>query len=141
MSKLKNPNLVFAEIPITKKYRPQTDETSFILRPSGISGVGVFIAHSIKKETHLNVFPSPNELTRFIKKQALNTPLLQAFATIYGVASQGGFYMPPNFSHMEIGWYMNHSENPNAYHDENYNYYASRDIKGGEEITIDYSKL
>jgi SET domain-containing protein len=41
---------------------------------------------------------------------------------------------------MEVGWFLNHSDKPNAYH-ENYEYYALRDIKEGEEITIDYNSL
>ena len=48
---------------------------------------------------------------------------------------------PKDFSCMEIGWYLNHSKTPNAYHDDDYNYYASSDIKTGEEITIDYNLL
>ncbi len=41
---------------------------------------------------------------------------------------------------MEIGWYVNHSNTPNAHH-LNYKYYALRDIKAGEEIVIDYNTL
>ena len=48
---------------------------------------------------------------------------------------------PKDFGCMEIGWYLNHSKTPNAYHDDDYNYYASNDIKAGEEITIDYNLL
>ena len=41
---------------------------------------------------------------------------------------------------MSVIRYLNHSKTPNAYH-KNYNYYALRDIKAGEEITIDYNTL
>ena len=47
---------------------------------------------------------------------------------------------PNDFSHMSIGWYLNHSSNPNAEH-KNYVYYSIRDIKAGEEILIDYNTL
>ena len=47
---------------------------------------------------------------------------------------------PKDFGCMEIGWYLNHSKTPNAYH-RNYEYYALRDIKTGEEITVDYNTL
>jgi SET domain-containing protein len=42
---------------------------------------------------------------------------------------------------MEIGWYLNHSDDPNVYHDEQYFYYSLKDIKAGEELFIDYSSL
>lgn len=52
-----------------------------------------------------------------------------------------GYSAPKNFNRMSIGWYLNHSDTPNAYHDENHVYYALRIIKNGEEITIDYNLL
>ncbi len=42
---------------------------------------------------------------------------------------------------MPIGWYLNHAKVPNASRDKSYRWYASRDIKAGEEITIDYNSL
>ena len=49
-------------------------------------------------------------------------------------------HCPKDFGHMEIGWYMNHSKKPNAHH-RNYNYYASRDIPAGEEITVSKNRM
>jgi SET domain-containing protein len=45
-----------------------------------------------------------------------------------------------SFSHMHVGWYLNHSDQPNAHH-ERFKYFASRDIDANEEITIDYRDL
>jgi len=42
---------------------------------------------------------------------------------------------------MEIGWHMNHSATPNAHRNTEYDFFALRDIRGGEEITIDYRAL
>ena len=39
-----------------------------------------------------------------------------------------------------VGWYLNHSFTPNAYQ-EQYQYFAARDIEAGEEITINYRTL
>ena len=47
---------------------------------------------------------------------------------------------PIDFGKMEIGWYLNHSYFPNTFHKE-YHFYALKDIKAGEEITIDYNDL
>jgi hypothetical protein len=48
---------------------------------------------------------------------------------------------PKDFGHMHVGWYLNHSSSPNAYPDDDYKWHALRDIKAGEEITIDYNSL
>ncbi len=42
---------------------------------------------------------------------------------------------------MSVGWFLNHSNEPNAENDEHYDYYAIRDIPKGAEILIDYDKL
>ncbi|MFW0837647.1 MAG: SET domain-containing protein-lysine N-methyltransferase [Candidatus Komeilibacteria bacterium] len=42
---------------------------------------------------------------------------------------------------MHLGWYLNHSKTPTAYPDDDYKWYTVRDIKAGEEITIDYNLL
>lgn len=47
---------------------------------------------------------------------------------------------PSDFGRMEVGWFINHSKNPNAYLREK-EFYASRDILAGEEITTDYNLL
>ena len=47
---------------------------------------------------------------------------------------------PKDFGCMSVGWYINHSKTPNAYHHD-YDYYALSDIKEGEEITVDYNIL
>ncbi len=49
-------------------------------------------------------------------------------------------HCPGDFGRMELGWYLNHSRQPNVFH-KNYHYYTSRDIKKGEELTIDYNSL
>jgi SET domain-containing protein len=42
---------------------------------------------------------------------------------------------------MEVGWYLNHSFEPNAACKEPDEFYASRDITAGEEVLIDYNSL
>ena len=48
-------NLTFVQIPLATEPR-ETDERSFVLRPSGIAGVGVFITHPVRKGTYLALF-------------------------------------------------------------------------------------
>lgn len=42
---------------------------------------------------------------------------------------------------MSVGWFLNHSDEPNAENDEHYEYFAIKDIPKGAEILIDYDKL
>lgn len=141
-------NMEFVEIPISKKIGGFTDSRSFVLKPSTVAGVGVFATHGIKIGTKLDIFPHErdSECSSFIPKSILQTnPLEIAFAKTYGVAGEKegilGYWIPLRYNHMEIGWYLNHSEDPNAIHDNNYDYFAKRDIMGGEEILIDYRDL
>jgi len=110
------------------------------LKPSPIAGVGVFVTHKIKKGTRLRVFSG--EPTRKMRmSEVKKNPVLAKFVEFFAVVSDGWVYLPANFSAMPVGWYMNHSDNPNAHHDEGYKYYASRDIEEGEEILINYHEL
>ena len=118
----------------------RTTELSFIIKPSAIEGVGVFTTHGITKGTLLRLFPRAN-VRLWSHAQLAAQPLLADFCIRYGVEDKKGFYVSRDFGRMEIGWYLNHSPRPNAYHDQNYDYFALRDIAAGEEILIDYRKL
>jgi len=137
-------NITFIKIPEQPISKVYTDEFSFILKPSTIAGVGVFVTHKIKKGTRLRVFSG--EPTRKIKmsevrEQSKTNPILAKFVEFFAVASNGWVYLPANFSCLPAGWYLNHSDTPNAYHDEGYRYYCSRDIDEGEELLINYHDL
>jgi uncharacterized protein len=120
--------------------RDETDEFSFILRPSPNDGVGVFCTHGIRKGSRLRLFPGPEQ--RCISDENPEKDTLQKrFCHWYGIKDKDGCHVPHDFGCMEIGWYLNHSGAPNAHHDEHYDYFASRDITAGEEITIDYHTL
>ena len=144
-------NRTFVEIPTLDVMLDRTGEMSFILKPSK-HGIGVFITHGVKEDTELvdlfsfdagglNADLKAGNI-RFIRmEQVSDQPLLQAFCDFYGVEIDGGYAIAKRFNRMDIGWYLNHSDQPNARRDNTYHYYALRDIKGGEEIFIDYSTL
>jgi SET domain-containing protein len=115
----------------------KTTEFSFVLKPSK-HGVGVFAAHDIKKGTYLRFFA--NELVSgkiAVTRKKEDVPKhFQQFCVDRGDSLR----CPKDFGHMEIGWHLNHSKTPNAFH-RNYLYYALRDIEAGEEMTIDYNSL
>ena len=111
-----------------------TNEFSFVLRPSE-HGVGVFAAHDIEEGTHLRLFPEKGPAP--VERDANAVP--ECFRA-YCIWKGSLLTCPSDFGHMAIGWYLNHSKTPNAYHVE-FDYYANRDIKAGDEITIDYNSL
>lgn len=120
--------------------KAETNEFSFILKPSPIGGVGVFATHDIKQDTYLRLFGDEKILegrTRIIDANVLDSDFKK-----YCMYRDGGLMVcPEDFGQMQIGWYLNHSiKNANALH-KNYFWYATRDIKAGEEILIDYNTL
>jgi SET domain-containing protein len=114
-----------------------TDEFSFLLRPSH-HGVGVFAAHDIAAGTFLRLFGDEKDLhNRSIERKVADVPAeFQTFC----MHREDTMICPRDFSTMAIGWYLNHSLHPNAIH-RNFDWYAARDIKQGEEILIDYNTL
>lgn len=118
----------------------------FRLKPSKINGVGVFACVKIKTGEVLPLFSGDDNTSIFISQQRYqNLPKIdQKYCDTLGInvkTPESGYWVPPNPYHLEIGWYLNHSDKPNAYHDDEYRYYASRDISAGEEILIDYNQL
>jgi len=113
----------------------QTNEFSFRLKPSDIGGVGVFALHDI--ETDIPLALKPNEKVGIVRqREDIPDELIE-----YCIANQDGTYScPPEFNHMHLVWYLNHSNQPNAELRE-MSYYSIRPIKAGEEILIDYNIL
>ncbi len=115
-----------------------TNEFSFILKPSE-HGVGVFATQDIKQGTHLRLF-GDNEVVN-LKALEREKESVPEFYQEHCLNRGDKLICPQDFGHMHIGWYLNHSNNYNAIPDEVYEWYASRDIKSGEEILVDYNTL
>ena len=81
-----------------------------------------------------------DEETRFLP-EAPSEPAKRLLDTLSVTGEDGrGYYCPRSFTRVDVGWYLNHSDNPNAAHTD-WEYFALRPIKDGEEITIDYRTL
>jgi uncharacterized protein len=116
----------------------KTTEFSFILKPTE-HGVGVFAVHDIKAGIYLRLFGNEADEgvdVSIIRKKETVPEIFRQFC----VDRNNELRSPKDFGCMEIGWHLNHSKLPNAHH-EDYQYFASRDILAGEEITIDYNSL
>jgi SET domain-containing protein len=116
----------------------QTNEFSFILKPAKNPehGVGVFTLHNIDEGILIAAF-LPTHSSRHMKKEDIPESLLG-----YCVGKEDGTYACPNdFSCMEIGWYLNHSKNPNIAGNAIDGFYSLRSINAGEELLLNYNDL
>ena len=63
---------------------------------------------------------------------------------MFGIVVWKGFYAPPSPIKMSLAWYINHSSTPNAtvtVSPSKWIIRAKRNIKSGEELTVDYGTL
>ncbi len=112
------------------------------LRPSKIHGIGVFAIRKIEKGIY--IFSGDDNPMIWINKEDLGSmpseiwKLYEDFAV---TKNNGTLYgCPKNFNMLTVGWYLNHSEEPNVGCDieNDYTFYALRDIACDEELTVDY---
>lgn len=112
------------------------------LKPSDISGIGVFavrdisenqvVAEGIHDEDYQTIIPWPEmfDLDIDTKQRIL----------AYCIGTPKGFFPPPDndFSQLTVGWYMNHSCQGNIGFNEDGDFIAIDNIKSGDELTYDY---
>jgi len=117
---------------------PKKDGDSVSSRPPE-PGVGVFAIRKIPKGT--NVFAGDdNEMVELdIGLLEKLDPAERCLYEDFCVFEGRKMWCPRNFNNLTVGWYLNHSEDPNVRHDKGYNFLAIRDIEKGEELTANYS--
>jgi len=122
----------------------RNQETSHInvytrLAPSKIHGVGVFAIKNIPKNT--NIFSADNSRlvqvsAKTVRKQP---PRIKKLYDDFCVVKGDKYICPDNFNNLTVAWYLNNSKKPNVRCDKNYDFFARRNIRSGEELTVDYS--
>jgi hypothetical protein len=122
--------------------RDRTDEFSFVLKPSTVcDGVGVFASHDIAKGTRLRLFG--NHVEDGVDRPRVFFDRAAVPETFRGFCVDEGerLLCPHDFGEMPVGWYVNHSDDPNAVQTDRKWFWALRDIVAGEEILLDYRTL
>jgi hypothetical protein len=117
----------------------ETNGFSFILKPSVAvpGGVGVFVLHDVAEGTHMALFLDDFEEAVYETHEVPEA--LQAYCLDQ---EDGKILCPKLFNRLDIGNYINHSsKHQNLRYEKGKGYFASRDIKEGEELLGDYKEL
>jgi SET domain-containing protein len=105
---------------------------------SRIHGVGVAAIRSIRKGTYL-FEPDEGEIV-WIRAEEIRT-LSREVRRLYedfAIKKEELYGCPDSFNHLTPAWFLNHSSDPNVAADSEYRFYATRNIKPEEELTVDY---
>jgi FRG domain-containing protein/SET domain-containing protein len=110
------------------------------LKPSRLhkAGIGVFAIRPVPKGQR--VFAGENEEILWTKKESL--PSGRALRRLYNdfcIIKDDLYGSPTSFNRLTPAWFLNDSKKPNTRCNENYDFVASRNIRTGEELTVDYS--
>ncbi len=103
-------------------------------------GIGVFAVIPIFKGTELFEGDPLPDMVQVNETYVETLPFaIQKLYKDFCPLNKGIYDCPKSFDAMGQSWYLNHSDTPNCYMDKNYEHlYAIRNIKAGEELTIDY---
>ncbi len=109
------------------------------LAPSKIHGVGVVAILPIKKGEY--VFGADDSEMIWVKKSSIRhlPKQIRKLYKDFCILKNNLYGCPKNFNELTPSWYLNHSTKPNVAADEDYRFYAIRNIKKGEELTVDYT--
>jgi SET domain-containing protein len=124
---------------IKKKYKLPHYRVFARIGRSKIHGVGVLAIRNIKKGTY--IFYDDDEEIIWVKKEKLKnlSKELRKLYEDFSIIKSDKYGCPRNFNLLTPAWYLNDSKDPNVAIDKEYRFFALRDIKKGEELTVDYS--
>ncbi len=126
--------------PMRKRQKKKWSKALLYLKPSGIEGVGCFSDIPIRKGEFVRVW-SPED-SKWVPLKEAHSSRYKHLYKRFGIRTTGGYWAPINFLRISVGWYMNHSPQPNLLSDDgDVTYYAAQDIAVGEEVTIDYRRM
>lgn len=112
------------------------------LRPSPIHGIGCFAIRDIPAGAEI-CSESSDEMVWIPKASLGDLPAeIKKLYDDFCVERDGLIGCPRSFNCMDTSWYFNHSKTPNAFCDpaRSYSFYTLREIRAGEEVTVDYNR-
>jgi len=115
------------------------DKTIVKLAPSQINnaGVGVFAMSEIEKED-IVFATNTNKFIQWFEIEGIEQNISHYIKQMCN-HNEHGFWIDCPVNKISPSYYVNHSEEPNLYHDLNTDtYFALKNIKIGEELTCKY---
>ena len=104
------------------------------------NGVGVFAIREIPEATKLFVGDVGETVQILIADvNKLEDAELRRMYYDFCPVINDFFVAPLDFNQMTMGWYLNHSDDPNVQIDEQLQFITSRFIQVGEEVTANYT--
>lgn len=106
--------------------------------PSALHGVGVIAVRAMKKGDL--VFRGEDERFVWVRRSAVRR-LPKAMRSLYedfGIVDGLWLGVPTNLNRLSVGWYVNHSDEPNLVAGDDGRFRTLRRIAAGEELTADY---
>ncbi len=112
------------------------------LQPSPGKGIGLFAIRDIPQG--LDPFRGdvgPTVLLALSNFDKIEDPEIRRFYLDFCPFIDGAFVAPADLNQITPSWYMNHSKEPNVASDRDATFVASRLIRKGEELTVDYTRF
>lgn len=123
-----------------------SSNTYVMLKPSSLEGIGVFAIKDIPKGCR-EIFSKPDDSDEWItisKKEIEALPLHAQFLVgNYCLFDEENYFVPGHgFKKMDVSLFLNHADEPNVISINDGDFFeATRDIKAGEELLIDYGEI
>jgi SET domain-containing protein len=123
-----------------------SNNTYVMLKPSPVEGVGVFAIRDIPKGCR-QMFSQPGVNDQWISISKPEVELLPPHAQFivgnYCLYDDNNYFVPAEgFKKIDLSLFLNHSDTPNIISINDGDYFeATRDIKTGEELLIDYGEI
>jgi SET domain-containing protein len=123
-----------------------SNNTYVMLKPSPVEGIGVFAIRDIPEGCR-NMFSQPDVNEQWISLSKTEVASLPQHAQFiignYCLYDDDNYFVPgEGFKKIDLSLFLNHSGTPNIISINDGDYFeATRDIKAGEELLIDYGEI
>ena len=121
------------------RHRPPPHDGVYTrIGPSRIHGVGVIAIVDIPAGVRLFAGEDERVVWRRRRDVARLPPALRALHEDFGLVDGAWIGVPCNLNRLSVGWYVNHSDTPNAVAGDDGRFRSLHRIRRGEEVTADY---
>jgi len=102
------------------------------------NGVGVFAIIDIPEGTSIFFGDTDELLWKDERELSQLLPEIRRLYDDFCIIQNNKYGCPRNFNQLTVAWYLNHSEYPNVTCNKDFNFVAKKEIRKGDELTVDY---